>query len=321
MKPRSVQTANGQHERQVGEDHAGQRVRQVVAGEDDVERDDQPYLRQHQDADHQDDEELAAAEAVLGERDGCEEGEQDRGGDGDDHDDDAVLDVVPEVRPVHRVPVVRQGGMEREPGRGEAVDLVVRLERRRDHPEDREDEDHEHEHAEDVPADGGGAGDGAPMRAARRARSLRVSQLHHPAHVGDAHRGDHHEHQQRDSGAAAEVRVRVALDVDVDAHQVVRGVHVRGADQEVRLREDAEVPDDREARQDQEDGLQDRERDVAEDPQRAGAVDLGGLDELARDLREARVDVIVTNGSAPQTISSVTIASFEKVVAYQSCWK
>ena len=34
-------------------------------------------------------------------------------------------------------------GCEREPRRREAVDLVVRLERRRDHPEDGEDEDHE----------------------------------------------------------------------------------------------------------------------------------------------------------------------------------
>ena len=96
---------------------------------------------------------------------------------------------------------------------------------------------------------------------------------------------------------------------------------MRGADQQVRLREHAEVPDDREARQDQEDGLEDRERDVAEDAQRPGAVDLGGLDELARDLREARVDGDRDERQRPQTISRVTIASFEKVVAYQSCWK
>ena len=96
---------------------------------------------------------------------------------------------------------------------------------------------------------------------------------------------------------------------------------LRRADQQVRLGEDAEVPDDREARQDQEDRLEDRERDVAEDAQRAGAVDLGRLDELRGDLREPRVDRDRRRtGARPRRSASVTIASCEKVVAYQSCW-
>ena len=68
-------------------------------------------------------------------------------------------------------------------------------------------------------------------------------------------------------------------------------------------------------------GLQDRERDVAEDAPRPRAVDLGRLDELARHLREAGVERDATNGIAPQTISTVTMPSCENVVPYQSCCK
>ena len=56
------------------------------------------------------------------------------------------------------------------------------------------------------------------------------------------------------------------------------------------LGEDAEVPDDREAREDEDDRLQHREGDVPEYAQRPRPVDLGGLDQLARHLRKARVD-------------------------------
>ena len=141
MNPRSVQTANGSDEGQVREDHAGQRVRQVVAGEHDVERDDEPDLRQHQDADHQDDEQLAAREAVLRERHRREEREHDRDRHRDADDDQAVLDDVPEVRarPSRRGSGRASATSENHVG-VRPVDLVVRLERRRDHPEDREHE-------------------------------------------------------------------------------------------------------------------------------------------------------------------------------------
>ena len=43
--------------------------------------------------------------------------------------------------------------------------------------------------------------------------------------------------------------------------------------------------------------------------------------QLTRHLRQPGVEREATNGSAPHTIRSVTIASFENVVAYQSCWK
>ena len=73
-----------QHERQVRDDQPAQLVHLVVAGEHDVQRDDQRVRRQHLDHDDQDDERLPAREAVLGERDGGEEGEPDR-----ERDDDA----------------------------------------------------------------------------------------------------------------------------------------------------------------------------------------------------------------------------------------
>src|SRR5207302_3468107 len=62
-----------------------------------------------------------------------------------------VLDVVPEERPVDGVAEVRERRVEREPGRVEAVDLLVRLERGRDHPEDRERQDDQHEDADEIP--------------------------------------------------------------------------------------------------------------------------------------------------------------------------
>ena len=77
---------------------AAQLVHLVVAGEHDVERDDQRVRRQHLDQDDQDDERLAAGEAELGERDRGEEGEPDRERDDDADDDQAVADVVPEER-------------------------------------------------------------------------------------------------------------------------------------------------------------------------------------------------------------------------------
>jgi hypothetical protein len=124
----------------------------VVAGEHDVERDDQAGAGQHLDADHQDDEELASGEAVLRERDGRQEGKRHRDRDDDEHDDEAVLHIGPEVRRVDRVGEVMQRRRRREPGRSQAVDLVVRLERGRDHPEDREDHHDEEDDADGVPA-------------------------------------------------------------------------------------------------------------------------------------------------------------------------
>ena len=140
-----------QHEGHVREDHARQRVHLPVAAEHDEERDDQARLREHLDPDHQHDEELLAREAELRERDRGEERERHRERDGDAHDDQAVLDVVPEEGPVDRVAEVRERRVEREPGRVEAVDLVVRLERGRDHPEDREGQHDEDEDADEVP--------------------------------------------------------------------------------------------------------------------------------------------------------------------------
>ena len=63
--------------RQVGHDHAGQRVDLVIAGEDDIEGDDEADAGQHLDPDHQHDEELAPGEAVFRERDRRQERERD----------------------------------------------------------------------------------------------------------------------------------------------------------------------------------------------------------------------------------------------------
>ena len=98
MKPRSVHTANGSTNVRYVMISAAERVHLVVAGEHDVQRDDQPRLRQHLDPDHQDDEDLQPGEAILRERDRREEGEHHRDRDRDEHDDDAVLHVLPEVR-------------------------------------------------------------------------------------------------------------------------------------------------------------------------------------------------------------------------------
>ena len=148
-----------------------------------------PAGGQHQDPDHQHDEDLAAREPVLRKRDGGEEREHDRGDHRDAHDDQAVLDGVPEERAVDRVAEVIERRRGREPRRRQAVDLVVRLERRRDHPEDREDEHDEERDPDEVPgppAEPRLAAAGAELRrrcscvvlhahhaSARRARSAR----------------------------------------------------------------------------------------------------------------------------------------------------
>ena len=139
---------------------------------------------------------------------------------------------------------------------------VVRLERGRDHPVDRE-RDHDEEQRSRPRPRRSGCG---PRRVLTPVSSPRP---HHLADVDDAEHRDDQQHQDRDRGAAAEVGLEVALLVEVDAHQLVRRVDLRLADQQERLREDAEVPDDREARQDQQDRLQDRHRDVQEDAPRA----------------------------------------------------
>ena len=166
MNPRSIQTQNGSTERDVDDDHARQRVRLVVPREHDVERDDQRRLRQHLDPDHEDDEERAAGEPVLRERDGGQERERDRDRHRHEDDDQAVLHVVPEERLVDRGREVRQRRVERHPRRRQSVDLVVALERGRDHPEDREDE-----HDEDREADGVPPACRARRRRRRRARA------------------------------------------------------------------------------------------------------------------------------------------------------
>ena len=64
--------------REVDEDDAGERVHLVVAGEDDVERDDQAGAGKHLHADDENDEELPAGEPVLRERNRSEEREHHR---------------------------------------------------------------------------------------------------------------------------------------------------------------------------------------------------------------------------------------------------
>ena len=98
--------------------------------------------------------------------------------------------MLPEVRPVHRVAEVLERRREREPGRLGAVDVVVRLERGRDHPVDGEDEDDEEREPEQVP---GAALEQAPASPARRRAALDgraahvvSSMLHHLADVDDA---------------------------------------------------------------------------------------------------------------------------------------
>src|SRR5262249_24496972 len=72
---------------------------------------------------------------------------------GDADDDDAVHDRAPEVRPVHRVAEVVERRVDREPRRRQAVDVVRRLERRREHPVDGEDHHDEDREGEQVPAE------------------------------------------------------------------------------------------------------------------------------------------------------------------------
>jgi hypothetical protein len=85
-------------------------------------------------------------------RDCGEERQHHRHRNRDEDDDDAVLHVHPEERLVNRGAEVGERRMRREPRRRAAVDLVGRLERRRDHPEDREDHDDEEREPDDVPA-------------------------------------------------------------------------------------------------------------------------------------------------------------------------
>ena len=183
-----------------------------------------------------------------------------------------------------RVAEVLDRRMWRVPRRVERDDLVVRLERRRHHPVDGEDH-----HAKT-------ARPSTSQPSCRERRAVAAAHVighpdpHHPPYVDDAEHGDDQEHEQRDRGAAAEVALEVALLEEVDAHQEVARADLRLADQQVRLREDAEVPDDREAREDQQDRPDDRQRDVAEDAPRARAVDLCRLEEVAGHLRERGVD-------------------------------
>src|SRR5690348_8019990 len=125
----------------------------------------------------------------------------------------------------------------------------------------------------------------APMSGA----SFHVADAHHLAHVEEGEPEDDAEHEDRDRGAEAVLVEPDRLLEEIDAHQVVVGVRSRLQQQE-RLREDAEVPDDRQARQDQEDRLQDGERDVPEPPERTRPVNRRSLEQLVRHLGEAGVD-------------------------------
>ena len=165
--------------------------------------------------------------------------------------------------------------VERDPRRRQADDLVVRLERGRDHPEHREHHHDEDGEPDQRPSRAGALHVSTPIRTMRRTYTTLST-------------ADDREHQQRDRGAAAVVALEVALFEEVDAHQEVAGRDLRLADQQVRLREDAEVPDDREAREDEQDRAEDRQRDVAELHPRARPVDRRRLEEIARHLREAR---------------------------------
>ena len=166
--------------------------------------------------------------------------------------------------------------MQRQPGRRVARDLEARLERRHDHPVDGE-----HHHDED-----GGPGQ---VEGRRVRRVIAPRRPHHLPDVEERHRQHQQEHHERDRRAEAVLADPERLLVGVDAHQVVLGIRALEPQQE-RLREDLEVPDDREAGQDHEDRLQDREDDVAEARPRAGAVDRRRLEQLARHLRQPRVD-------------------------------
>ena len=90
---------------------------------------------------------------------------------------------------------------------------------------------------------------------------------------------DHREDERERGRRAVAGRLREGPVVGVDA-QVVLVPVAELADDDVDLREHAEVPDDREQQQDQEDRLEQRVGDPPEDPPRPGAVDAGGLVQL-----------------------------------------
>ena len=104
---------------------------------------------------------------------------------------------------------------------------------------------------------------------AARATSRDRLRPHHLPHVDEAHQRDDHEHQRARSRRPCRSRPSGSPPEEIRRHQVVARMDVRRVDQQVRLREDAEVPEDREAREDEQDRLQDRQRDVAEDAPRA----------------------------------------------------
>ena len=188
---------------------------------------------------------LRPREPVLGERDRGEEREHDREHDGDADDDQAVLDAVPEVRSRDRVAEVVERRVQREPRRLEAVDLVVGLERRRDHPEDGEDEDDEDGEPDTFqpapdpppPALAPRGRRTAPSRRAAVDVALGRAHLRPPCAPSCARR--RRSATATISSISIEIAaprpksdLRVALDEDVDAHQVVRRVDVRRADQQ-----------------------------------------------------------------------------------------
>ena len=127
MKPRSVQTQNGSTNGDVRDDHAGELVDLARPAERDVERDDQRDQRHHLHGEDHDDEGAAAVEAELRERQRGEEREHERGRDDRADDDQAVLDVVPEVRAADRVAEVDERRVAREPLRRVAEDVAPGL--------------------------------------------------------------------------------------------------------------------------------------------------------------------------------------------------
>ena len=98
-EPAQRPDAERKDDRDVGDDHAGELVDLMDAAEHDVERDDQRGERHHLHREDHHHEHAGSAEAEPRERQGGEERERDRRRHDRADDDQAVLDVVPEVRP------------------------------------------------------------------------------------------------------------------------------------------------------------------------------------------------------------------------------
>ena len=145
MKPRRIQIVERQHEGQIGDDHAAQLVHLVRLESRRKIGMISAFSGDHLHGDDQDDEGPPPVEAELRESERGQERQHERQRDDHADDDQAVLDVGPEVRPVDRVREIRQRGWSREPLGGSEKMSWPRLEPRRDHPVDREDHHEEDE--------------------------------------------------------------------------------------------------------------------------------------------------------------------------------